>query len=522
MDSPFTDILYTNSIPSDADCQRICDLLVGPRAEIAQLTDMIDELTKKRAALAEFITAHLALVSPVRRLPADIMQEIFVACLPSGQNSVIAEHDAPLLLCHVCQAWRNLALSTPRLWASLHISVPPMERMPSMNDTVKGWFSLSISVAASYVYDESELGTRMLLDILVCFSRRWEHIRFKVPSYPTLDPMASLSPLDVPILRTVAIEGFDRRTDDNPWDDGTSWNNLNFLGSTSLHSACIPSAGTTLSSIPLRWEALRRLSLRRHFVAADVALTILKQCSLLETCSLMLTERDALSVAECRMDHLQQMYLVDDCGISTASQFFQILITPNLASLEYAGGTYNSSGFPFVSLIASSRSLERLSLQLDGAPSKNLLDALSLVPTVRDLRLLREPTISEEATRYIGDPLFLTALNRVEDGGILCPNLEHIDLRRFHAMSDQILLEFIQARAGPALGAMAPRRLSSVRALIYRERELDIVPQLQALIEDGFAVSLDYVGGPPPYSPSKDLESAERDPWVPFSQSEQW
>ncbi|KAJ7753376.1 hypothetical protein DFH07DRAFT_697981, partial [Mycena maculata] len=93
-------------------------------SSIAELTRKIDELTRKRAALNEFVTAHLTLVSHVRRLPVDIMQKIFVACLPSGQNFVIAEHDAPLLLCHVCRGCRNLALTTPRLWASLDISVP--------------------------------------------------------------------------------------------------------------------------------------------------------------------------------------------------------------------------------------------------------------------------------------------------------------------------------------------------------------------------------------------------------------
>ncbi|KAJ7724953.1 hypothetical protein DFH07DRAFT_262018 [Mycena maculata] len=47
----------------------------------------LDELTRKRAVLTEFVDAHLELVSPARRLPLDIVHGIFLACLPSGQNS---------------------------------------------------------------------------------------------------------------------------------------------------------------------------------------------------------------------------------------------------------------------------------------------------------------------------------------------------------------------------------------------------------------------------------------------------
>ncbi|KAJ6598527.1 hypothetical protein B0H10DRAFT_1826383, partial [Mycena sp. CBHHK59/15] len=155
MDSPFNDILHTNAVPSDVDCQRIRALLVGPRQEAEELTQeigriqaMLDALTQKCDHLANFIDAHLALVSPARRLPDDVVWEIFEASLPS-KYAVMDGAKSPLLLCQICRPWRRLAQSTPRLWASLHVVAGSNDEMEKMNDAVNVWIARSGSVPLS-------------------------------------------------------------------------------------------------------------------------------------------------------------------------------------------------------------------------------------------------------------------------------------------------------------------------------------------------------------------------------------
>ncbi|KAJ7796751.1 hypothetical protein B0H14DRAFT_2390361, partial [Mycena olivaceomarginata] len=58
---------------------------------------------------------------PARRPPDDMVAEIFTASLPYDRNATISGTEAPLLFCHICRVWRHLALSTPCLWAFLHI-----------------------------------------------------------------------------------------------------------------------------------------------------------------------------------------------------------------------------------------------------------------------------------------------------------------------------------------------------------------------------------------------------------------
>ncbi|KAJ6594630.1 hypothetical protein B0H19DRAFT_921280, partial [Mycena capillaripes] len=123
MDSPFAPRLGTNYSPDDEEVLKIKTFLIEPRLrlkclanEIAELQKTIDKLSAERDGLGAFVEAHQALISPVRRLPLDIIQEIFVACIPTHRNCVMSASEAPVLLGRICSSWRAISLSTPRLW----------------------------------------------------------------------------------------------------------------------------------------------------------------------------------------------------------------------------------------------------------------------------------------------------------------------------------------------------------------------------------------------------------------------
>ncbi|GLB42461.1 hypothetical protein LshimejAT787_1104760 [Lyophyllum shimeji] len=88
--------------PSHAQTRTTLDL---------QAADCVDGLHANRGTIA-----------PVHLLPDEILQEIFLACLPAELRECRpTRSQAPLLLCQVCSRWRSLALSTPQLWSSLYI-----------------------------------------------------------------------------------------------------------------------------------------------------------------------------------------------------------------------------------------------------------------------------------------------------------------------------------------------------------------------------------------------------------------
>ncbi|KAJ7181142.1 hypothetical protein C8R46DRAFT_986272, partial [Mycena filopes] len=74
-------------------------------------------LTEEKIAIQKSLDS---IVYPILTLPVELTAEIFLHCLPdtpTPPNSTMA----PMLLTRICQHWRNIACSTPRLWAALRI-----------------------------------------------------------------------------------------------------------------------------------------------------------------------------------------------------------------------------------------------------------------------------------------------------------------------------------------------------------------------------------------------------------------
>ncbi|KAF7374640.1 hypothetical protein MSAN_00348900 [Mycena sanguinolenta] len=151
--SPFTSHLNTNYVPSDSEVLEIRARLVEPADELARIDARIEEmeialvqLKEERALLKTPIDAHRALISPIRRIPQDVLIGIFLACLPSEHHALIDPAEAPLLLGH-CRHWRGVAYSTPMLWSTVHIPWPEFCEAPNillrLEKIVEEWLTRS-------------------------------------------------------------------------------------------------------------------------------------------------------------------------------------------------------------------------------------------------------------------------------------------------------------------------------------------------------------------------------------------
>ncbi|KAF9009931.1 hypothetical protein BDQ17DRAFT_1222300, partial [Cyathus striatus] len=131
MCSLFQQYLGTNFAPSNHELEQIRELLKTSDkelrnidVEIGHLNQRLQFMQEKRSRLKIITERYQALISPARQLPRDILEEIFLACLPTDRNPCISAAEAPILLTHICSSWRSIALSLPRLWSAIHIALP--------------------------------------------------------------------------------------------------------------------------------------------------------------------------------------------------------------------------------------------------------------------------------------------------------------------------------------------------------------------------------------------------------------
>ncbi|THV04985.1 hypothetical protein K435DRAFT_582864, partial [Dendrothele bispora CBS 962.96] len=91
------------------------DILKAYDKEIRHLEYTIAVVRSMAGHLTERIEETSFLLSPVRRLPDEILAEIFKNTMPRGSVFSCTRQPSPSFLA-VCLRWRTIALFTPGIW----------------------------------------------------------------------------------------------------------------------------------------------------------------------------------------------------------------------------------------------------------------------------------------------------------------------------------------------------------------------------------------------------------------------
>ncbi|KAK0205920.1 hypothetical protein DFS33DRAFT_543453 [Desarmillaria ectypa] len=102
--------------------------LADYNAEISRFESILVQLRHGRDELRLCLDAWESRLAPVRRLPVEILTDIFKeACSPMptpsyfpARNAIQALTITPLRLASVCSFWRSIALSTPEMWTCVY------------------------------------------------------------------------------------------------------------------------------------------------------------------------------------------------------------------------------------------------------------------------------------------------------------------------------------------------------------------------------------------------------------------
>ncbi|KAJ6463152.1 hypothetical protein C8R47DRAFT_1225269 [Mycena vitilis] len=118
-------LLRSNEPPGEAEIVIITGLISRFQHTVDALTARIGipEATGERHVLAERVQRYTAVLSPIRRMPPEIMCEIFSWTLPHTRRGTggIVTTVAPWYLGQISTRWREIALALPSLWSSITI-----------------------------------------------------------------------------------------------------------------------------------------------------------------------------------------------------------------------------------------------------------------------------------------------------------------------------------------------------------------------------------------------------------------
>jgi len=410
-------------LPSDLEAALIKDVIKGVDtdleycdAEISSLTSALEGLKKRKAHLQSVKDNYRTLLAPVRKLPVEILLEIFsLLCTKSPGLSVTSACRRSLVctptldIASTCNHWRKIALSNPSLWSN--ISIDLAYRGLSIPDLVKLYLQRSKSVLLTLTITAFRLDHNTMDDddrhLKELSQESWEILRSILDEMPRWS-RASFD-LSTSIYRSVdewAYHGWEEDIPDHPspnlthlrlaWEDesGSGDEGLNdffhkFRSASKLRVLQVP---CFQSSFPLPFEKIVEAKLLYH--SGHQMRAFLQRCSRLKVLSIS----QAFWAQKISSDRPIVSHILESITInlgrldSKLGKTLSSLDLPNLTSLSLSREPFSNDDAE--SQRNFSRSLKQmldksqriLSLTLDGF----LLSDQDLITILPQMKCLRE------------------------------------------------------------------------------------------------------------------------------------
>ncbi|KAF6757025.1 hypothetical protein DFP72DRAFT_892951 [Ephemerocybe angulata] len=367
--SPFNAWITSNYAPTDWERQQIKTYLVpvvesslALDAAIQDARRTLESLLEDKATIDATISAHEAILRPIRRLPPDILREIFAQCLPVDQPPTMESDKAPLTLTRVCRSWREIALSSPELWRHIHITAPqgPDAYLKFHQERIERWVraagNMPVSVSV-WIEMLSEQPFESTLDVILAHSHRIGTLDLDVSDRFLQEFDDRQTAETWPLLESVTI----------CWAGWTSnepdISSLKIWNAPMLKSVKLIAVDVEVLSLPVKWTQLQSISLplverdlydneigvaaRETLLTHEMARLLLESAPLLSSLHVSIADEDrpmpaahpvpSSLNAPCVQAHLTILYL-DDVSVhsdSNAPALLDNLQLPSLRTLHY-------------------------------------------------------------------------------------------------------------------------------------------------------------------------------------------
>ncbi|KAK7057986.1 hypothetical protein R3P38DRAFT_2843941 [Favolaschia claudopus] len=347
-------------------CIPYLDRLIG-RASSTEYKDLIVQRDETVQQVLQYKNATRA----IRRIPPEIVSQFLLLARPYMDYDDF--EDPPWRLGHICRYWRDVALSTPELWAEIVIMSP--ERHPeekfrtlmsrSSNAPLKVMFWSSYTTGAR---------TKDLLRRLVSCSHRWTSASLVVlhADWPLLLPLRDRIPSLYFLRIGVTDWEFSGRAffKDAGGDNGNTMNPFEIAPS--LRDVTIEDLSALKTPLTLPFKQLTRFKVSTSHRTITSVLTLVPN---LEVASLDFTDDPPASGSQIiRLPHLRRIYVSDQT-------FLNQLELPALKEIFIVG----TDPAPLLSIVKRSPSIKLHTLRVAGCNPSHIARILEACPTIEVL-----------------------------------------------------------------------------------------------------------------------------------------
>jgi len=456
--SPVT--LGAHVAPSSEQALHIRDILSKKQAdllrldlEVTRVQALLTQLIHDQDETRKYVQVHQAFLAPIRRIPLEILQEIFIHCLPSGRYIRPDALKAPLLLGQICVLWRRAALSTPPLWNSLAIQLS-QRNYDRRIALMKSWLARSserpISLFA-YLPIADDDAINKFLQIFNSCLHRWKNLRLTLPLRCNNEVLNAFN------RGTPLLERLEMRFSPIDWEDAlpaAGRLNLTARSAPRLRSFSWSSHNFLRVIISLHTTQLTDINVDYSFSIPE-CLEVLRHCPKLVTCQFRAIGESATSPTDVPFSSpilLPDLHSLTLIATQPLETLFDHLTLPALHTLKVTDIGYENNDPRVWSQSRFTALLERSECALQYLHLLNVLTSEDeLIQTLQwttnslvELWLLDLRGITVVMDRI----LRLLTARETTDGQIacLCPKLEVMKLGKCLSSSDGVLASMVESR----------------------------------------------------------------------------
>ncbi|KAJ7285349.1 hypothetical protein C8J57DRAFT_1291258 [Mycena rebaudengoi] len=374
-ETPYPELLSSTAVPSDGQISTIRDVIRAVEEqidfkyhEVARLQEVIANLNRQRAELRVFANTHIGMISGMRRLPSELLTEIFLQFVRTGRS-----FRGPWIIATVCNRWRAVALSSPSLWCHF-LGIRRRRPAALLSAQLERSRNSPIYLNFRSHYFQTEADSLNALDLFLAASTRWREVTLRLSS----EDMSHLGAFTgtFPVLQTLAISNRELKA-----SLAATFAVLPSLTDLELHCRDIP------AQITFPFSSLRRCVV--HDCNSTDVLRILS----------LLAPGAAFSVCRCRaptnpdavlqptMSHIHSLHF-NGCDPLFIQNVLRTLVASDLTDLTISGYYGNELAPYIIQLLSSAHCpLTRLGLSDSRISADDLRRVLELAPGVIELEI---------------------------------------------------------------------------------------------------------------------------------------